>query len=135
MRRKGQTAMEYLMTYGWAILIIIVVVAALYAMGVFTIKPGIKCSPCFPSGSDITYEDHTADTIVLVVGARKVRDITVTNTDSGASCSSPGGTEYDPGTRVTISGCDLDGDAPIEVTYTVVDTGLTHTVTATLHGA
>ena len=31
--KKGQTALEYLMTYGWAILIVIVVVAALYALG------------------------------------------------------------------------------------------------------
>ena len=36
--RKGQTAMEYLMTYGWAILIIIIVAAALFALGVF--NPG-----------------------------------------------------------------------------------------------
>jgi len=33
--KKGQTALEYLMTYGWAILIIVVVVAALFAMNVF----------------------------------------------------------------------------------------------------
>lgn len=32
---KGQTALEYLMTYGWALLIIVVVGAALYALGVF----------------------------------------------------------------------------------------------------
>jgi hypothetical protein len=37
--KKGQTGMEYLMTYGWAILIVIVVVCALYAMGVFTLPP------------------------------------------------------------------------------------------------
>ena len=35
MKRKAQAAMEYLMTYGWAILIIIVVAAALYAFGIF----------------------------------------------------------------------------------------------------
>ncbi|MCK5023128.1 MAG: hypothetical protein KAS04_03070 [Candidatus Aenigmarchaeota archaeon] len=35
MKRKGQSAMEYLMTYGWAILIVIIVAAALYALGVF----------------------------------------------------------------------------------------------------
>jgi hypothetical protein len=34
--KKGQSAMEYLMTYGWAILIVIIVAAALYALGVFT---------------------------------------------------------------------------------------------------
>ena len=32
---KAQSAMEYLMTYGWAILIVIIVAAALYALGVF----------------------------------------------------------------------------------------------------
>jgi hypothetical protein len=30
---KAQSAMEYLMTYGWAILIIAVVLAALFALG------------------------------------------------------------------------------------------------------
>ena len=35
MNRKAQAAMEYLMTYGWAILIVIIVAAALYALGVF----------------------------------------------------------------------------------------------------
>ena len=32
---KAQSAMEYLMTYGWAILVIAVVLAALFALGVF----------------------------------------------------------------------------------------------------
>ncbi|MFH1445199.1 MAG: hypothetical protein ABIF08_01820 [Nanoarchaeota archaeon] len=33
--KKAQAAMEYLMTYGWAILIVIIVAAALFALGVF----------------------------------------------------------------------------------------------------
>ncbi len=33
--RKAQSAMEYLMTYGWAILVIAVVLAALFELGVF----------------------------------------------------------------------------------------------------
>jgi len=32
---KAQAAMEYLMTYGWAILIVVIVAAALFALGVF----------------------------------------------------------------------------------------------------
>jgi hypothetical protein len=47
--RKGQTAMEYLMTYGWAILIIMVVVAVLFYLGVFNL--GSTISQCtFPPG-------------------------------------------------------------------------------------
>ncbi|MGB9703770.1 MAG: hypothetical protein ACPLXS_03650, partial [Candidatus Micrarchaeales archaeon] len=34
-RTKSQAAMEYLMTYGWAILIIALVVGVLYSLGVF----------------------------------------------------------------------------------------------------
>jgi uncharacterized protein (UPF0333 family) len=34
-KMKAQAAMEYLMTYGWAILIVIIVAAALYMLGVF----------------------------------------------------------------------------------------------------
>lgn len=33
---KGQDAMEYLMTYGWAILIVILVAGILFALGVFS---------------------------------------------------------------------------------------------------
>jgi len=32
---KGQTALEYLITYGWAVLIILVVLAVLYYYGAF----------------------------------------------------------------------------------------------------
>jgi hypothetical protein len=34
--KKGQAALEYLMTYGWAILIILIVGFALYTLGVFS---------------------------------------------------------------------------------------------------
>jgi len=34
--KKGQAALEYLLTYGWAILIVIIVGASLYVLGVFT---------------------------------------------------------------------------------------------------
>ena len=37
MRGKGQAALEFLMTYGWAILIVIVAIGALYATGM--LKP------------------------------------------------------------------------------------------------
>jgi hypothetical protein len=33
---KAQSAMEYLMTYGWAILVIAVVLGVLYSLGIFS---------------------------------------------------------------------------------------------------
>ena len=56
---KSQSAMEYLMTYGWAILIIAVVLGALYQFGVFNTLsapravPG-ACKVFRPSGSGTT---------------------------------------------------------------------------------
>ena len=35
MQRKAQSALEYMMTYGWAILIIVIVAAVLYSLGIF----------------------------------------------------------------------------------------------------
>lgn len=53
MNRKGQAAMEFLMTYGWAILVVLVAIGALAYFGVLnpssflpsscTIGPGIGC--------------------------------------------------------------------------------------------
>src|SRR3989338_8045460 len=51
--KRGQASIEYLTTYGWAILIIIIVLAALIWLGVFnptervpstcTLEPGLEC--------------------------------------------------------------------------------------------
>jgi len=46
---KAQSAMEYLMTYGWAILIISIVLAALFQLGVFNpmaFAPKAQPGPC-----------------------------------------------------------------------------------------
>ncbi len=47
MQLKAQSAMEYLMTYGWAILIIAVVLASLFALGVFNSGASLSTS-CIP---------------------------------------------------------------------------------------
>ena len=46
--RKSQSAMEYLMTYGWAILIIAVVLGAIYSLGLFN---GATLAPRSSPGS------------------------------------------------------------------------------------
>ena len=44
--RKGQTALEYLMTYGWAILIVIIAIGALFGLGL--------TKPCRWVGTQVT---------------------------------------------------------------------------------
>ena len=62
--QKAQSAMEYLMTYGWAILIVAIVLAALFSLGVFSsgaligttciASPGFLCSVPIVQGTTFT---------------------------------------------------------------------------------
>ena len=65
-RLKSQSAMEYLMTYGWAILIIAVVLGALFSLGVFNgnnfapkASPG-ACQVFRPNGPGTTMDINLA---------------------------------------------------------------------------
>ncbi len=111
MRVKGQTAMEYLMTYGWAILIVIVVVAALYSMGVFTLKGGVPCSPCF---SSFSYIDHDATNVYLRNGARQIR-------------LTAGGILYNASNDLTIAHSCTTWPCTVTVNYIVEESGASHT--------
>ncbi len=90
MFRKGQAAMEFLMTYGWAILVVLVVIGALAYFGVLspsTLLPE-KCT--FPVS--VNCVDHsvspTAVTVVLLNGAG--RDITIRGVTATSEALSPG---------------------------------------------
>ncbi|MBU2633833.1 MAG: LamG domain-containing protein [Nanoarchaeota archaeon] len=56
MKKRGQSAMEYLLTYGWAILVVLVALSALFYLGVF--------SPSTPNTCNVQSPFVCADTIV-----------------------------------------------------------------------
>ncbi|MFP3289195.1 MAG: hypothetical protein RXO35_02075 [Candidatus Micrarchaeota archaeon] len=68
-RFKAQSAMEYLMTYGWAILIIAVVLGALFSLGVFSGSSllGTSCvaSPGYLCQNPVL---STSGTLTVLVG-------------------------------------------------------------------
>ena len=135
MRIKGQAAMEYLMTYGWAIIIIIVAVAALYAMGVFNVGGGtVPCSPCFSEFAYIDV-DYSGQTVLLRNGAQQIQvtaivpaTVTVNGNDPAVNP-----VDVDPGDDITLGVVDTSsGDVDITVTYTVIASGYSHTDSATI---
>ncbi len=67
-RKKAQSAMEYLMTYGWAILIIAVVLVALFSLGVF--KPSVSNSCVGQPGfvCENAAVSHTTGNLIVTVG-------------------------------------------------------------------
>src|SRR3989344_60033 len=46
--KKSQSAMEYLMTYGWAILVVLIALGALFYLGVFSPKTPNTCTAVAP---------------------------------------------------------------------------------------
>lgn len=143
--KKGQAAMEFLMTYGWAILVVLVAIGALAYFGVLnpnrflpascTIGPGLGC------------DDHrvTATTTQLVLRNGLGDDLTaVTIAIAGCTASAEADSDdaWNDGTvlggadGITLTSCSngaagsrYKGD--VTVTYTS-GSGITHTVTGEL---
>ena len=132
--RKGQAAMEFLMTYGWALLVVLVAIGALAFFGVLnpgqflpsscTITPGISC------------DDFTASASQVQVVLRNGMGDSLTSVAlivDGASCSQTGtaGTISD-GDAETFScaGGWTKGDklkADLALTYKVGSSTISHT--------
>ena len=105
MEKKGQAAMEFLMTYGWAILVVLIAIGALAYFGVLnpsrflpascTIMPGVSCDSF----------KVTASTVSLNVRNGMGNDLTgVTFTTCGGTSAS---TSIGDGATASISiACD-----------------------------
>lgn len=94
--KKGQAAMEFLMTYGWAILVVLIAIGALAYFGVLnpgrflpescTLTPGLSCEGQVVRFGTTGVNDST---IQLTIRNGKGADLTnvginITATDSGA---------------------------------------------------
>lgn len=56
MKSRAQSALEYLMTYGWALIVIVIAVGVLVALGVFNL--GGTTSTCTGLPSQFVYDGH-----------------------------------------------------------------------------
>ena len=146
MFRKGQAAMEFLMTYGWAILVVLVAIGALAYFGVLspdrflpsrcTLPAGIACTDhdvSSTNGVNIVLRNslgYSIDTIVVSVGGCSSaltpgNDATLTNG------------EQDTWTG-TASDCGIDAiggqkfSKGFGISYKNIDSTLTHVVNGTL---
>ena len=60
---RSQSAMEYLMTYGWAILIIAVILGGLYSLGLFS---GLSLAPRIPPGACHIFRPNGPQTVQYI---------------------------------------------------------------------
>ena len=139
---KGQSAMEYLMTYGWAILIVIIVVAVLFSLGLFnpstftqTTATGFSGFNAPTGGWQLTSGGTL--TVQLTNGVGSTINITEAGANVGSShvinaYSGPAGNAVSPGQTVTLTFTGLTGpasaaaySAKVNITYTNVGSGVT----------
>ena len=140
--KKAQAAMEFLMTYGWAILVVLLAIAALAYFGV--LNPGkylpSSCTFNQPGLSCIDFKvDGTANTVTLVIQNGMGQDLNSINVSVGGACN--GWTAGDGSLTDTeketfiITNCgDITGskfNEDITVSYTSGE-GISHTITGTI---
>ena len=148
-KRKAQAAMEYLMTYGWAIIIIIIVAAALYYLNVFSppttnVASGLT-GFTVPTGGwnfvgssgllTLQLRNAVGSNINITTATATISSQAVTNTTGSGITMSPNqlGTVTFPGFTTKTAGTPYQ--ASLTVVYTNRDTGLAFTTTGTLSGS
>ncbi len=107
-RKKGQGAMEYLMTYGWAIIIVVIVGVALAAMGLFSPSRAETCNP--QSIGSFTYTDHDLkadETFSLRLTSSE--DVTVTELTVDGNAASLADTTINAGSTTTLTTSAVSG--------------------------
>ena len=139
MFKKSQAAMEFLMTYGWAILVVLVAIGALAYFGVLSPDKFLPAKCTLPAGIACTDFKITATTVDVVLRNGMGFDMT----DVGiyvAGCTEDTGNTLANGAQATLtatlcsltSGSKFSGD--VNVTYTNADSGLTHKVQGSITG-
>lgn len=141
MARKGQAAMEFLMTYGWAILVVLAAIGALAYFGVLspdkflprkcTIEAGFSCVDfTVDSGGDVT---------LYVQNGLGFDASNVTVSVEGTALANCNGVTFNDGQQVTcgpttvsagLAGSRFKGD--ITIGYTNPSSGAAHTLSGSL---
>ena len=142
MNKRAQSAMEYLMTYGWAILVVLIALGALFYLGVF--------SPSVPNtgaiGAPFSFGDIVVTTgeggdqmIIGASGIKSAAEITITGDCTYADVGGVGTINNGENTIVFTGGCEaLDNFAVgdrvsggISIAYFLSGSDLPHTITGT----
>jgi uncharacterized protein (UPF0333 family) len=129
---KGQVSLEYLMTYGIAIAIVVIAVAALYSMGVFSPKSSaVACSPCF---SNFAYVDYSPTNGILII-KNGPRTLTSVSSSGGTLVKGNASTSISASEQFNITNISTTVGSTVALTLTYTDSfsGLQHTDTATVH--
>ena len=141
MFRKSQAAMEFLMTYGWAILVVLVAIGALAYFGVLSPERFLPAKCTLPAGVacvDFNIDSGNVNVVLRNGIGFDLDDVYVSVTgctnsaETGVSLSNGGQATFTATTCGLTSGNKFSGD--VNVSYTNRDTTLTHRVQGSMTG-
>jgi len=138
--KKGQAAMEFIMTYGWAILVVLVAIAALAYFGVLSPEKFLPERCTFPPGVGCLDHKLTTTGLSLILQNSLGQDITISSiSDVSGGCTNSGGALNNGDTATyAFTGCTHGAvgsrfKSDVTVTYTTA-TGLNHTKSGSISG-
>lgn len=150
--RRSQAALEFLMTYGWAILVVLVAIGALAYFGVLSPDKFLPSKCTLPAGiacTDFKLDSKTGTGGTVTVVLRNGLGFDVSNVVVSASgCTSTAANTLNNGEQKPFAPtpCSLDADASIKlvsgskyngqvnVTYRNIDSSLDHKVQGNILG-
>ena len=138
-KKRSQAALEFIMTYGWAILVVLISIFALSYFGVLNPDRFLPSKCVFPSGIACldfrAVDPETGPGNITLVVKNGFGYLASAASFSATSCTTPSTpvSSWQTGQQISMVaiGCSItkgsfyQGD--INVTYTVQDTGLPHT--------
>jgi len=145
--KRAQAAMEFLMTYGWAILVVLVVIGALSYFGVLNPSQLLPEKCTLPIGFNCKDFRVTNSSINMYIENGAGRGVNITNIQyeadalSGDSCSGPvtgGDIQNGKMKNFTTSNCTYTETGrsknryTITLTYTWIDSSESHTMVGEL---
>ena len=152
---KGQGAMEYLMTYGWAILVVMIVGIVMWQLGIFNMGGTTVTATGFAkikpqlAGTGLTNTGNFIGVFTNGVGTRITLSAGNVDITGDATCTAaadpltiPAGTNFriESGAGACTVGTDVAAgevyDITVSIPYTVVIGGVStsHTETGTFRG-
>ncbi len=140
MFRKGQAAMEYLMTYGWALLVIVIVIAVLILINPFGASSqcifGEAGFACNQPADPVVSTDGTLNGYFTNGQKKPIKIFGVQCYGSGTPGDLTADVDYRlaPGDRVTFETIAVDGGAGTQFSCVSDGTGITGSTTTTAAG-
>ncbi len=143
--RKGQAAMEFLMTYGWAILVVLIAIGALAYFGVLSPDRFLPEKCAISTGSGIFCDDFSIDDANNVrinlknILLDDITDVTVSLTNAGGGtgqCDAGPINVTADGTAIATLTCSTPLSQKVKGDLTIQYTagGFTKTTTGSLTG-